>query len=502
MKLPTDNIFQLIRSMTASEKRYFKRHYSSEKGLATALFDYINSLDFYDEDIVKKHFSKSKLSKNLKVYKVQLTDLLLKSLTSYHSKKSVVSSIRIGLEEIDILIEKKLYSLADKRLKKTKELCLKYQESSYFFPILFIELHLKRFYSINDDDTRETIFDEMNENVETITRLLKLQEISFTLSNKINNELTQQFDQSEKEALKKILNDELLKTKDKELSFKEQYYLNTSLAKLYSVLEEESTLEYDYRKKTIDLFNNNKDIRTNQTQFYWAALYNYIFCCLELGKYEELEEGIEKVKDLANDSPYLERNLIFVYYLETKYNFIQNNFEFICENLEHKFKKQIEVYQQEEEFVTILTHIYFTITHLVLGDAQRVQFYLRRLFASNQIVDTGYIQFFELLELISHFETKDYDLIQNQLSSLKRKLKKEENTSLFYKETLNFFNDLTKTNKADRSALAKAFKENIEQFKNDPVYNIAKEFVLDDWLNAVILEKQFSERNRDQKVDI
>ena len=89
--------------MSAAEKRYFKRHFSSDKSLQTKLFDFINSMDEYEEEQVKEYFSDSNLAKNLKVYKVQLFDLLMKSLTSYHSKRNINSRIRIGLEEIEIL---------------------------------------------------------------------------------------------------------------------------------------------------------------------------------------------------------------------------------------------------------------------------------------------------------------------------------------------------------------------------------------------------------------
>ena len=109
MKLPTDNIFQLIKSMSASEKRYFKRHYASDKSLSTELFDHLNKQEQYDEDAVKKHFLNTKLTQNLKVYKVQLSDLILKSLVSYHNKKSIRSKIRMGLEEVEILMDKQLY---------------------------------------------------------------------------------------------------------------------------------------------------------------------------------------------------------------------------------------------------------------------------------------------------------------------------------------------------------------------------------------------------------
>ena len=94
MKPPNNQLFLLIQSMTAAEKRYFKRHYASHKNQTTELFDFINSMDIYDEKLVKEHFTNSKLSTNLKVYKVQLAKLLLKSLRSYRSHRNDESKIR------------------------------------------------------------------------------------------------------------------------------------------------------------------------------------------------------------------------------------------------------------------------------------------------------------------------------------------------------------------------------------------------------------------------
>lgn len=125
MKTPNDDLFQLIQSMTAAEKRYFKRHYASDKNQTTDLFDFINGLESYDENIVKQEFQDSKLSTNLKVYKVQLTALVFKSLVSYHNKKSSDSKINSALQEVEILIDKELYGFASKKLKRLRTYCIK-----------------------------------------------------------------------------------------------------------------------------------------------------------------------------------------------------------------------------------------------------------------------------------------------------------------------------------------------------------------------------------------
>ena len=104
MKTPSAQLFHLIKKMSAAEKRFLKIHFSSVKSHLTELFDFVNAQDIYDEKVVKAHFSDSLISKNLKVYKVQLTELILRSQVAYHAKRTVRSQIRILLEEVDILI--------------------------------------------------------------------------------------------------------------------------------------------------------------------------------------------------------------------------------------------------------------------------------------------------------------------------------------------------------------------------------------------------------------
>jgi|GEM_PF-5531912 hypothetical protein len=76
-KSGSDEIFQLIHSLTAEEKGYFKRfskRYSEKEGKLLQLFDAINFQTEYDEAILKKSFA------SLAVLKAQLFDQILDSL--------------------------------------------------------------------------------------------------------------------------------------------------------------------------------------------------------------------------------------------------------------------------------------------------------------------------------------------------------------------------------------------------------------------------------------
>ena len=491
MKIPTDNLFQLIQAMTASEKRYFKRHYASEKSITTDLFDFINSMKAYDEEEVKDNFHHSKVSKNLKVYKVQLTELLLKSLISYHNKRSIRSKIRIGLEEIELLMTKQLYGLALSRVKKIKDLCLKYEELEYIFAILFYEIMINSFFDVQLKTTEYPILEEFDHYTDKIKNTYRLKKINFTLNDKSNNKHTEKLTGEEEKFYTHILSQVDEQGKHGKLTFNEQYYLNSSFSLINKLVNDNPEKEYEFKKKNVNLFESNPHFIENHTSYYYAALYNFLICCRRTGRHEELIEGINKIKALTEQYPFLERNLIFVYYLELKHNFQKGNYIELVDDFENNIIKHIKKHNQREESLPALCFIYFTMTHMVLNNPQKVQFYLRRLHAMSKRLNPSYSLFFDILELISHYETQDFEIIQNLLTSLKRKDKRLTQETIFYSEMLDFFTDLL--NGHNKEQLVRELRASAEEIQKDGLLNLLNEFILDDWLNAVVDNKSFSD---------
>ena len=147
MKTTTDKLFRLIKAMSPAEKRYFKRHYGSDTNTLTHLFDAINQQKEYDEDEIKVQMT-GKAATNLKVYKFQLEQLILKSLMSHQHFSSLEYKVRGGLAHFDILLEKGLLETAQKQLEKTQALCLKANYLSYL-PII-IEKEAKLQYLLTE----------------------------------------------------------------------------------------------------------------------------------------------------------------------------------------------------------------------------------------------------------------------------------------------------------------------------------------------------------------
>ena len=113
MKKPSDNLFQLIKSLTISEKGYFikfaSRHVIGEENKYLMLFDFINKQNSYDEDALKERFKNEKFVKQLTTAKNYLTNMILRSLENYHCSDSVDSRISNLINQYRILFQKTLF---------------------------------------------------------------------------------------------------------------------------------------------------------------------------------------------------------------------------------------------------------------------------------------------------------------------------------------------------------------------------------------------------------
>ena len=214
---------------------------------------------------------------------------------------------------------------------------------------------------------------------------------------------------------------------------------------------------------------------------------------MSLGKTDELDEDISKVRKLTKAYPSLERNMLFIYFLEAKQNYKSKQYSFFSDIFQQTILAHIKKFRQEEDYLTVLLFIYFTLAHLATGDAQSAQFFLRRLRILAKNLDGSYTQFFNILDLISHYETDDILIIHNLLNSFKRKQKWPGGKSPFFEEVLLFFNELCKNNNPPKAKFARELKSKSQNFEEDGVRNLLKVFILDDWLGAIIKGIKYTE---------
>ncbi len=134
MKIPSTELFDLIKSMNKNEKMYFKTYIQrrSKNSNSKILFNIVCELDIYDEASVKLSLIKKPiLIKNLKKIKQDTIASILNSLTEYHSTNSIEKTVTDLIIQTQILYSKKLFSLVDKNITKINLLISEHELLEY-----------------------------------------------------------------------------------------------------------------------------------------------------------------------------------------------------------------------------------------------------------------------------------------------------------------------------------------------------------------------------------
>ncbi len=119
----SDDLFRLVKSLTKSEKRYFKLSaslYGGDKRYL-ALFDAIDAMDAYDEPALKARFAGEPMVRQFNVAKRYLYDLVLRVLRAVHAGTTVHAEIRAMIQNIEILMDRGLADQARKAYRAAIE---------------------------------------------------------------------------------------------------------------------------------------------------------------------------------------------------------------------------------------------------------------------------------------------------------------------------------------------------------------------------------------------
>jgi hypothetical protein len=142
----SDHLFQLIKSLNRSEKRYFSlyasRHTIGEKNNYVVLFEAIDKQKEYDEESILKQFKKEPFVNKFSISKARLYDVIMDSLTAFHSSSSIDAELKRDLHCAEILYKKTLYEQCAKLLSSAKKIAMRYEKHSSLLEISLWEKKL------------------------------------------------------------------------------------------------------------------------------------------------------------------------------------------------------------------------------------------------------------------------------------------------------------------------------------------------------------------------
>lgn len=483
MKKPSDQIFRLIRSMTPAEKRFFKRHFASEQSVLTQLFDFINKMKTYDESLIKKRFDE-RVAKNLKVYKVQLFDLLMDSLQALAGKKNIKTRIRKGIEEVDILLNKQLYDLGADRLKKLKNLCLKYEEYTYLIEILFMEFFIHHITIDQIGISEHPIFTEVPKYLQKLDQHIRLSYEGHRLMD-MQREKSLSGNQEDPSELQKLL--ESTEINDPSMSFQSKLTRQTIISFIASITGDQEKLGHS-QKACVNLFEQFPHFKDTMSFRYIGAMRNYLNFCVRSKQYVEVRELITTTEAYVKKNPDMLIHLIHFYYAEVQMYYDQYAFCNIDAEVEQRILQHLKTFNIEHERIAMLVYFYLLLNQLIKANFTQVHFYLRKLEAAIEHTQKGHINLLNIFEIICAYEEQD----EEQLERAWQKAKKLKEQGPSYCEMLDLTQGLLQQ-PFDKKAHFENFVAKISTFENDPLWETVKFFKLDEWLWAHQNRQSFSE---------
>src|SRR5215472_2365594 len=250
----TDALFQLVKSLEKSEKRnfklYVKRNSSSEDLKIVKLFDAIDKLDQYDEELLLKK-NKSIKKQQLSNMKAHLYKQILSSLRLIKDENNIDIQLHEQMDHARILFNKGLYLQSLKVIDKMKEMARSNEQLTYLQQALFFEKKIEALF----------ITRSMREKAEQLSKESDETNCQLSLVNRLSNLSLQLYgwyithghvrNQKDTEELKKFLEDNLPEETKNAQGFYERLYLYQSYC-WYAFIRQDFLQYYRYTQKWVD----------------------------------------------------------------------------------------------------------------------------------------------------------------------------------------------------------------------------------------------------------
>ncbi len=273
----TDSLYQLIKSLSKSEKRNFKlyanRLQGNEDSKFMVLFDVMDKLKDYDEEkILQKAegVSKAQLS-NLKAH---LYKQILLTLRLNASNQDLDIYLREQIDYAKLLYNKGLYNQSLKMLDKAKVTAIEFEKNTILLEIYDFAKHIEGQYITRSIDTTA-------EEITTSANLLTKKIIGTNAFSNLGIRLyslylkTSQV-RNEKDLLfvSEFFKSNLPSYNIEDLSFFEKMYLYQSYV-WYSNIVQDFLTCYKYASRWVDLFEENKHLIPVYADLYLKGLHNW-----------------------------------------------------------------------------------------------------------------------------------------------------------------------------------------------------------------------------------
>lgn len=494
--MPSSQLFELVHSLSQSEKRYFKIFSSFQAG--TKVY-----LDLFNAIVRQKEYDEQKLKNKLNIRafaaaKKYLYNLIMRSLRSQQQSHNVSMEIKDKLKDVEILFQKGLFEHSNKLLVKAKKLAQAYQKHPLLIEIYQLE-HMIANVAFNTSQHKrifEKGYEESTGTIEALKEQMEHRKIINLLIYKRSR--LGKIIRSENERMEIYKKAKPLLDKDPEtlLSYrtgifhyiiKELYY--------YSIGDIEAA--YRSSKNSIRHMESDPVQLKQELNNYMFGLNNLMNSQIALHKYEEIKVSIDKLQ-LIEANTTIERARIFGFYASKEIIYFVYTGRH-KEGLMHVpvIEKQLIQYEGIiHKPACYALYVNIEVLYIVCGKFHDALHWNNRILNDPEI--ESFHDFYSnarISEIIIHYELDNLETVQSLIRSYYQFLIKNTGQYRYENSLVRFFKNLINiTDRRNLKAEFIRFHKELLELAYDPYEREAFDFFnLIYWMESKIENRPLAE---------
>lgn len=500
---PSTELFELIKSLTKSEKRFFKLSSSLQEGEKNYLkiFDAIDRQDEYNEEELKTIFKDETFIRHFPSEKNHLYKLILKSLRAYHADHSISSILHQEIKNIEILFKKGLYKECHKFLQRAKKMATEHEKFYYQFELISLEKQLlEEDYESGefDKDLNELVAEEQT----CIEKLRNLAEYHIIFS-KINYVFRREgfaHNEEERAIVNEIENYHLIKGKNTALSSRASticYYIKG----LCSTTNRQYQDAFTFFLKVKEIFDRVPHIRSDLSKRYVKTLSNLLYCYIDARNYSAAFALINDMNALKNEEGFDSQEIEIKLFTSTHIAQLMLFNKMGDFHLGIKMAAEIQGAMKDfgdkiNKEHQLLFSYHIAIAHFGAGNAKEALHWINTVINDNdQNLRRDIFNFAKLFNLLIHFELGNFELLEYSIKSTVRFLNKKEKDYQAEGVLVKYLKKLIRNNNEfDRKESFEKMHKELNLLFENPVEKVVLDYVdILSWLDSKINNQSLAE---------
>ena len=499
----TSSVYELVLSLTKTEKRYYKlfARLNKQDSNLLSLFDAISIKGLITDKELREYFVSKTFLQHLDVYKVHLKESILHSMRSFHQARNMNNILHNHLADANFLFAKGLYKQCYKLILRSKVLAQESGNYPSLLELIKLEGELIRLNENLQNQNKKIIILSDEENAVVNNLIIESQSgYKITTAELLVKKFEKLGDDIDYVALKNLFAE--IKIAEKDLTPLLQRKLFLIKAEFHKILYQYEEAQ-QYLLKYLTTLENSTILLRENTEQYIMVMQEHISLCIRMNQYQEAFQKNEELKKLPEMLNKIQkRNNHLLCKVEGYYHQHKISIYLHCGEMEKALKsiKEAELYLTQKNVIintetkaeVIMLQCYF---HFMMNDhiKSKDHFFINKNLLTSIVNSDSAINIYLLNYLLEYVKGNRHSR-RSALRLLYRGLLKGKSLSQFENICIGILRKSAITGKKSKSKIVweRILLKELHQLRSGPLWESRYiRFDLISWLESRQQKKPF-----------